>query len=161
MTSIMLEHCKGGLQGVLRCPVGGIQPPSLLNHFQNHAILLQTLQSWIHQEMEMFGNSVGRAMVEDTITTVSNQTQDGCRAAGLDAGGVPPCSSMRVSLCNTAAERPLLPLLLLGILAATPLLPLLFPQSRKGPRLNQVRLYPGLPLPGGAVNAPLKGHSNS
>lgn len=109
----------------------------------------------------MFGNSVGRAMVEDTITTVPNQTQDGCRAAGLDAGGVPPCSSMRVSLCNAAAERPLLPLLLLGILAATPLLPLLFLQSRKGPKLNQVRLYPGLPLPGGTVNAPLKGHSNS
>ncbi|XP_074992632.1 uncharacterized protein LOC142075332 [Calonectris borealis] len=55
--------------GVPRRPVGGLQPPNWMNNFRNQPTLLQTLQSWVHQEMEeIFGNTVlEAAMMEDTV----------------------------------------------------------------------------------------------
>ncbi|KAK4816179.1 hypothetical protein QYF61_012469 [Mycteria americana] len=57
---------------VLRRPVRGLQPPNWMHHFRNLPTLLQTLQSWVHQELEeTFGDRVLEAdVVEDTVAGI-------------------------------------------------------------------------------------------
>lgn len=58
------------------------------------------------------------------------------------------CSSKKATSFTVAGGDP----------GSLPLAPIAILQRKK---TGQVRLCPGLPLPDGAVNPPLKGHSNS
>lgn len=125
-----------------------------------------TLQPWIHQEMEIFGNSAGRAMVEDTITIISNtgwmqSCWAGCWGCPSKTAQWHSCTSVQMPLCNAAAERPPPLLLLVRDPGSHSSATIAILQSKKNPRLSQVRLCSGLPLPDGAVNAPMKDHRNS
>ncbi|KAK4815503.1 hypothetical protein QYF61_003061 [Mycteria americana] len=104
-------------EGVPRRPVGGFQPPNWLNFFQNSPVLLQTLQSWVHQEMEeTFGSRVLDAAmeVEDTVTGIlNNQGMDsevsgrmlGVSLQNRTAMFVPQCARVAVQRHRGEAHR--------------------------------------------------------
>lgn len=147
-------------------PRGGLQE-GMFTCFQNHAMLLQSNPATLDPSGD--GDIWQQGWMSDGERyhhNHLNQTQDVCCWAGC--WGCPSktaqwhsCTSVHMSLCNAAAERPPPPLLLVRDPGSHSSATIAILQSKKIPRLSQVRLCPGLPLPDGAVNAPLKYHRNS
>jgi len=158
---------------VPRYLVNILQHPNWLNAFQTHPVLLQTLQSWFHQETEeTFGNGLLQtAMVQDTfpgihgmntkllVWMLGSPSRTPVAPAllppeeGLPAPDQPPVPALPHP-AGMSFPSPH-PLLLLAVLEDTPLLLLPSPWSKKSPRRSQGRLCPGHPLPTGSGIAPL------
>lgn len=124
--------------------------------FQNYAMLLQRLQPWIHQDGDIW-QQCWMSHSGRHHQNYPNQTQDECRAVGLDAGSVPPKLHSDIHtaarVCRCAMQQQKGQLLSCCSWGSW--------QPPLNSHCHQVRLCPGLQLPDGKVNAPLKGHSNS